>query len=310
MDLSRLVAPEGEKTVLMVGEIHKAECPGEMLDILHAFKPDAVAIEYSADRLLADEQLNSLLTLLHNHNPPLATRVNNDFTLLGLLNAHTRGLKSMPLAAAYAGYVGVPLYLADWQPTPPSAIGDWFTTLPDWLIDGQGKKHLTQKGLVGRLEDTIATLFGKEGLFEAECHIGKNLHYATCRVECEETYSTIKYDLLCQSPQGIALRNEYQAMVLNSLPGERILYVGGAAHCRPKSYFREIGHCIPNYLQPVQHLVRGRRYYIDLPAILSEKERASALEELGTDEFPMEVTKTIEPRLEWERLGYWREGFK
>lgn len=306
MDLDKLIAPQGERTVLMVGEIHEAECPGKMLDILHAFKPDMIAIEYSANRLLADEQLNNLLTLFHRSNSTPTSELNTDRVLIGLLNARDIGLKSMRLAAAYAAHMGIPLYLADWQPTHPSDVGDWFTTRPDWLIDEQGHRRLTQKELKDTLEETIAELFGSDGLFEAECHIGQLLHYATCRVESEEIYSTIKYDLLCRSPQGIALRNEYQAMVLNSLPGKRILYVGGVTHFRPKSHFREIGHCIPDYLEPLHHLVSGMRYYIDLPALLWEKELASALEELGTDEFPVRITNTVKPSLEWQNLEYFK----
>lgn len=307
MDLSRLAAPVGEKAVLMVGEGENHEQHGlpEILELCRLFRPDAIAIERDADRTRLEpwRTLGELLTALRSSGEK------PDYEALP--SERGRAATAMRIAAMYAAHEQLPLYLADWQPIPAESIADFFTgELPHFAGTGQ-QQELGWKGLAATFEETIGALFGREEMFWANAFIGERLMLESRWDDDAETRGLMRYDLLCLSPQGMALRNEYTAMVLNNIEAERILYVGGAAHFCPRShYIRDMRIRVDSVI-PLQELIDApHKYYVDLEASRSPEKFQDILDELGAEGFPTRITKTAQPRLEWERLGYWREGFK
>ncbi len=307
MDLSRLVAPEGEKTVLMVGEGEDHEQYGlpEILDICRAFRPDAIVIERDADRM-GLEPWHTIGELLRDLR---SSGEQPDYE--ALLSDRGQAATAMRIAAMYAAHTGLPLYLADWQPTPPESLADFFTgEVPRFAGTGRPEEQ-GWKGLADTFEETIGTLFGPQEKFWANVFIGERIMLESSWKDDAETRGLMRYDLLCLSPQGMALRNEYTAMVLNNIEAERILYVGGAAHFCPRShYIRDMRIRVDSVI-PLQELIDApHKYYVDLEAHRSPEKFQDILAELGAEGFPARIAKTAQPRLEWERLGYWREVFK
>lgn len=301
MDLSRLIAPEGEKTVLMVGEGEDHEQHGlpEILDLCRLFRPDAVAIERDADRMRL-EPWHAIGELLRD------LRSSGEQPDHGaLLSERGRVATPMRIAAMYAAHTGLPLYLADWQPIPAESIMDYFSgRVPRFAGTGQ-PDELGWKGLAAAFEEAIGTLFGPQERFWANAFIGERLMLESSWGDDAETRGLMRYDLLCLSPQGMALRNEYTARALNALKEKRILYVGGAAHFCPRTHFMRDTHHVIDSITPLQELIDAPyRYYVDLEASRNPGQFQDVLHELGVDEFPARITKTAQPRLEWERLGY------
>lgn len=294
MDLSRLVAPEGEKTVLMVGEDHHQPMLEETFALCEAFRPDAVVIELDADRLMRGIKTDTFISPRRYEAP-----------LLESLLSLERAFSAMEVAALYAAHHGIPLYFADWLPTNSDNLGDYFSGKAPMFVYTQKEHRLGWKGIAKMLEETIGKLFGKDELFEVECTIGPELSQELKWGDDEEEKARKRYHLYSGTPHATALRNEYSAMMLNNLDEKRILYVGGVGHFRPRTHFKRILRREYDFVPPLQELVDARhRYYVDLPAQEWPDDHDDALEELGTEEFPMEVTETKQIALAWENLEY------
>lgn len=300
MDLSKLVAPEGEKTVLMVGEDHYQDSMITLLSLCHAFKPDVIAIESDADRMIRKKLT---ITLESACDYPQGFTDYREYTLA------TGDVSSLSSAAIYAAQSKLPLYLIDWHPTHPGNIGDWFSgEAPRFVYTEErlGWASLGWAGLGRSFDNTIETLLGFREKMEA-LNMQAETYKVLARDKGEGERRFIWYNTLCETPHGILIRNEYTAMALNSIDAERILYVGGAGHFRPVTTHLEDWHQRFDFITPLQDLVvADNKYYVDLPALRWPKHRQYAREELGTDEFPIKITKTVQPRLEWQNLEYFK----
>lgn len=301
MDLSKIVAPEGEKTVLMVGENHDHMSTGSGLTLCKAFQPDVVVIEYDIDRIIRSGLDYLLHELRENPEQHCHYRV--------LLQDYS--YKSAAIVAAmYAAQHEIPLYLADWHPTHPDNIGDFFSgESPSFVYYYAGPDDDPGWAGLGRsFESTIETLLGFDEKMEA-LNMQAKTYKVRARGKKEEMKRFLWYNVLCETPQAMLIRNEYTAMVLNSIDAERILYIGGAGHFRPVSCFIEDWHQKFDFITPLQDLVvADNKYYIDLPAFISSSQRQYLKEELGTDELPIKVTETKTITLPWETLEYMQKG--
>jgi len=251
----------------MVGERHREAALRPTLALLESFRPDAVAIESRRAYLSAEE--HAMLAQL---------RALPEFPI----EAAPWSIPSSPMytAAAYAAKARIPLYLAEWMPAAPQAR-DYFHG---------GEPEAEWPGLLHSLESTIETLFGKDGMFDAECAIGESL--LLFAGSGKDVMDQMRYSLLCLSPQGMALRNEYHAMALNAIPEERALYVGGGAHFELAHYFGELGLRAPEFISPLHHLVQApERSYLSMDALLAGAQ-------------PQRVAETAQVVLPWHLLPY------
>lgn len=299
LDLGRIVAPEGEKTVLMVGENHDHMATGSGLTICKAFKPDAVVIEYDMDRLIS----SGIYYLLHElrENPDQACH----YRVL-LRDYHTKS--AAIVAAMYAGQNNLPLHLADWHPTHPDKIGDYFSgEAPGFVCTYlNGESGLAEFGSI--FESTIETLLGPDEKKEA-LKMREEIYKVRARGKSREMKKCYWHGTLFETPQAMLIRNEYTAMVLNSIDAERILYIGGAGHFRPLTCYIEDWHQKFDFITPLQDLVvADNKYYIDLPALMSSSQRQHLREELGTDKMPIKITETRPLSLEWHLLNYMQDN--
>lgn len=310
MDLSRLVAPGGEKTVLMVGEYHEDNELDQILSLCESFGPDAIAIEMQADRLIRYDEIDGIRTLLDE------IRGHPDRSLPETLLDYQKTISAMNGAAMYAAHHNLPLYLADWHPTAPENIGDYFAGKAPNFIHTKNRERRSWKWLVNALEHTMGTLFGPGWSGELDPQLRDALESRPPETDdsdvmalTESTYCAKFFLYSGGTPHGHALRNEYTAMVLNSIDAERILYVGGAGHFRRTTYHGGRRFHWLDSADPLQKLVAApHKHYVDLPAHKYPAELQRVKEEFGTDEFSIRITETQPIALPWHLLDYMRDN--
>lgn len=297
MDLSKLVAPEGEKTVLMVGEDHDQPMLEEMLALCEAFRPDAVAVENDSDTFPFRDEVLVLAEIADTiaHHEDQASE-----SMTAILKMAGKGIPAMPAACIYAAKKNLPLYLADWQPLSPSSIGDYFlATKQKTAAENLGAEHpwadKTYMDKLDTLKETIVSLYGKEAMRDADRYarwfLFKELGLLWTFRRSEEEKALARFVAYYESAPVLQLRNEYTTMVLNSLPETRILYVGGTAHFRPDSFLWESGQRSGSVV-PLQQLVKAEhRFYVEV-------------DELCSDDYPIKINETKDMKLPWHLLDY------
>ncbi len=295
MDLSKLIAPEGEKTVLMLGETHHADDLELMLTILNHFQPTAIAIE---DRLESLAQgLVTRLREIHKETitqrPPIA----DDYAEV----SHDAGT----VAIIHAARQNLPLYFIDHQPFSPLEVNDIFTSQ---------LQEPSYRDFADGLENAIIALCGPgahekartEDIYkfyrylnmcpwDIDVRLNNEARLFRERLPADEAEAAILHSRYLLTPQGIAARNQYSALALNNLQEERILYVGGHLHFS-RDAFKDFDSFVPLHeLVDAQH-----KYYISMKSLRSKSIRDEVLLEFGADDFPVKITKTVHPRLSHE----------
>lgn len=294
--LDTLSAPAGERTVVFVGEYHLEDRLSSLLEVCDALSPDTIALESDADRIAhcgLDRAIGRAQALPQDADPEREYRN---------LFSGSEDRSALTFAALYAAHRHLPLYLVDWHPCHPADIRDYFSGGAPRYVGRQPGEGLGWQGLGKLFEETIEALFGFRGRMDAESRIAPTLRYTSSWDDAPEERYRCRYDLLCETAEGMALRNEYTGQALNLINGERILYVGGVYHFLTEAFFREEGRRSGS-LAPLQNLVEAdRRYYVHLAGQAFEEERLAMF---GTADVPAACAGKASPLLEWERLGYW-----
>ncbi len=294
--LDTLAAPAGERTVVFVGEYHREDRLSSLMDVCSAFSPDVIALESDADRIV-DCGLDRVI----ERAQALSPEEDAESAYRSLLTGH-EDRSALTFAALYAAHRHLPLYLVDWHPLHPGSIGDYFAGGAPRYVRQQGGEESGWKGLADLFEETIETLFGFRGRMDAQSRIFNTLRCVTGWDDPPEKGACQRYNLLCETVEGMAIRNEYTAQALNLIPGERILYVGGIYHFLTEAFFKNEGYR-STFLAPLQDLAEAdNRYYVHLAGPTFEEERLAAF---GTTDIPVRCVKSASPALEWERLGHW-----
>ena len=189
--------------ILFVGEDHNAQAPRAVIQLIDAFRPEAIALEMRPDIFFT-----SYLSAFPSVPGPWRERID---------------APGIEIAMLYARKSGVPAYLLDWQPTCPSHLPDALRAPP----------ALTPYAtLASELERSIDTLFGQgtAGTALGEASDGMIETIARYYRGLEDEAAGITWDILSQSDAGMRLRNEWTALGLSALPQRRILYLGGGMH--------------------------------------------------------------------------------
>lgn len=281
MDYRRLATPEGEKSVLMIGEDHEENSLEAMLELLEVFRPQAISVELALGQYEGEALLNEVARF-RPEKPLERPLTPEDFLPLKRYHAECKEKKQeeekawgeespglrlpeqyggckesmnpMRIAVAYALFKGIPLYFTD-----GGLCESHRPVLPD--PEGSYRIALPYSELLEKMEEAVRYLFGDEGLSKAYAIAGQR-HPATAMDALTRLYHfSAALSLLRKSPQGMTLRNETTAHLLNSMGVERVTHVGGRTHFQKSE--PDLRDFEP--YTPLQYLVDApHRFFVDL----------------------------------------------
>lgn len=296
-----LAVPDGEKAVLILAEDHETDCIEPTLELIEAFRPDAIAVELRPDTLGC--RVLELFRELRGTDGAVLSE--DDKEHLGQLYDYW---SPMVTARAYAAKRGLPLYYLDWSPFCPLHQQDVLSETPLPLPYSELRRCFSQ---------TIDELFGEGAAYEARGQVpGREIQDSRRWLEKtlvknaplskEEERAFVDFYTLYRSHSGMSLRNEYTAMGLNALDKRRILYVCGKWHTHPPRELRRY-----EGFTPLHHLVDAPHTFLadteyaadsdDMPSKLN-----SFVKMLGLDLWHPKKSNEKEPlRLPWDRIRFY-----
>lgn len=297
-----LVIPEGEKAVLILAENHEADCIGPTLELIEAFKPDAIAVELRPDVL--GNRVLDLFRELRVNDSGGDVLTPEDKEHLGLIYEYW---SPMVTSRVYAAKNNLPLYYFDWYPFSPFDQQDVLTETPLPLPYRELKRCLGQ---------TIDDLFQEGAAAKAYRQVPahekrevkrwlKKLLVKQAPLSKEEERAFVDFYTLSRSHFGMGLRNEYTAMALNTLDKKRILYVCGKYHTHPNMELRKF-----RGFTELHHLVDAPHVFLaDMEYASTEDGTPSKLNSfakvLGYELWhPRRFEGMENLRLPWERISY------
>lgn len=298
-----LAVPEGEKAVLVVAEDHETDCIEPTLELIEAFKPDAIAVELRTDTLAS-----RILELFSEFKVDSSTEVTitpQDKEVIGRFYDYT---SCMVTSRVYAAKKELPLYYLDWYPFCPLHQQDVLSETPLSLPYRELKRCFSQ---------TIDDLFWQGAAAEAYRKVsGRELNYIrnlfrktmlkTIPLSRDEELAGIKWYALLGSQFGMTLRNEYTAMALNALEKKRILYVCGKYHTHPKIELRTF-----KGFTPLHHLIDAPHTFVaDMEYACTEDGVASKLNSFAKRLnyelwHPKEIKKKKSLKLPWDTIRFY-----
>ncbi len=296
-----LAVPDDEKSVLILAEDHETDCIEPTLELIEAFRPDAIAAEMRPDILGC--RVLDLFRKIREHDPAGAVLTPEDKERLGAIYDYW---SPMVTARAYAAKKELPLYYLDWYPSCLLHQQDVLSERPLPLPYGELKRCLSQ---------TIDELFWVGAAAEARRQVprsevqearrwlrGKQMRQTS--LSKKEELAFVDFYILLGSHVGMALRNEYTAMGLNALDKKRILYVCGKYHTHPKMELRRF-----DGFTPLQYLVDAPHTFLaDMEYACTGEGAPSKLNSfakmLGYELWhPKEIKKREHLKLPWERVS-------
>lgn len=299
-----LAVPDDEKAVLILAEDHETDCIEPTLELIEAFRPDAIAAELRPDLLGC--RVLELFRELRRTDPGGAVLTEGDKKLLSTM--YYEYWSPSATARVYAAKRDLPLYYLDWYPFCPLHQQDVLSERPLPLPYGELKRCLSQ---------TIDELFGEGTTAEARrqvppSEIQDNKRWLRKKpmrlvsLSKEEERAFVDFYTLLGSHVGMALRNEYTAMGLNSLDKKRILYVCGEWHTHPPRDLRR-----SEGFTPLQFLVDAQHTFVaDMVHACTEDGKPSKLSSfaktLGYELWhPKEVDRRKPLKLDWNGIKFY-----
>ncbi len=298
-----LAVPDDGKSVLVLAEDHETDCIEPTLELIEAFRPDAVAVEMRPDVLGC--RVLEIFRELRRTDPGGAVLTEGDKKLLSTMYKYWSPIVT---ARVYAAKRELPLYYLDWYPSCPLHQQDVLSEKPLPLPYRELRRCFSQTiddlFWEGAADEARGQAPGRE-IQETRRWLEKTL-VKNASLSKEEERAFVDFYTLLGSHVGMALRNEYTAMGLNSLDKKRILYVCGEWHTHPPRDLRR-----SESFTPLQLLVDAQHTFVaDMVHACTEDGKPSKLSSfaktLGYELWhPKEADRRKPLKLDWNGIKFY-----